>query len=150
MKKLIFLAEFSASRIMVFFNLNLTNSQGYNSFLNQSQFLYRLIKNSFLKKIHKSKKKMSITMGKRTFNNAVSEMSHERLLHHQADFRRIKGNFNSNDSTFDLLHTNKQKNIVKLEQLFPNKTKNVLNFCKVISLFLIKTKGIDSAYGGFR
>ena len=70
---------------------------------------------------------MSITIGKRSFNETISELSHERILHQQADFRRSKNNLNSNDSTFEMLQS-KQKNLLNLEALFPNKSKNVSLF----------------------
>lgn len=69
---------------------------------------------------------MSITIGKRGFNDSLSELSHERYFQHQFDVRRCKANTNSNDSPFDPQPQNiKQKNLNKLESLFPNKTKNV-------------------------
>ena len=68
---------------------------------------------------------MSITIGKRGYNDSLSELSHERYFQHQFDVRRCKPNSNSNDSSFDPQLSIKQKNLNKLESMFPNKTKNV-------------------------
>ncbi len=90
---------------------------------------------------------MSITIGKRSFNDTVSELSHERFLHYQADFRRSKNNVSSNESNFDHLQANKEKNIMKLEALFPKKTKNVLIFLLVFLIILKKQIGINAING---
>lgn len=64
---------------------------------------------------------MSITIGKRGFTS-ISE--HEKILHNQGDFRRCKGGLIINESG-DSSNSNKQRNLAKLEEIFPNKSKNV-------------------------
>ena len=86
---------------------------------------------------------MSITIGKRSFNNAISEFSHERFLQHQFDFRRSKQNLTT-ETSFDSQQMIKQKNLTKLESLFPNKTKNVHNFMEILTKNLLK--GINATY----
>lgn len=67
---------------------------------------------------------MSITIGKRGFNS-ISE--HQKIFHQEVDLRRFKGNLILNETQNDTFNLNKQKNLMKLEGLFPNKPKKVRN-----------------------
>ena len=68
---------------------------------------------------------MSITIGKRTFFESISDQKNEHFSHSTFDLRIPKLLHQNSDSIMDSLNSKKIACLNKLETLFPNKSKNV-------------------------